>query len=515
MGHKKGKQAGQFNSKRANSLYRYTINREYAAEADEFRNPARTSFRADDLNNLGRWHRDGTGVGGRDKWATLFSSKSPTSSVSHVSNNSSSNNNNNNINSATVGRSMTHLRFLLEERRLEDRIDDRQLRLRLQNQRMKKVHRQEGGNCCAKNILNEERHQPGWLLTHDKIHDNNSKVPSLQKLAAQSLGAFLPIYVAACGHEYVGNALQSVSSDGLCEISISLANSLRTEATITDGVLKSLVYSGVASKLVLRGMESPFDDEYDRNDEDDVYLLSDEGLLSICPRIYPFNNDDENDDSSCDNWETVAHGIVTVGCYHLTRLELIDIPLNVSRSATSSGGISIDALRSVLKSCPGITHLGLSGCFSNWHQNTFLIEQAEDVNMLICGSLPPITTVLNFMQQQLTSGRSDQISIPQYFDHFRCRDGDIVSGLDDLLPDLKVLDLSHCSWLTPDALKLFLLKCKQRANVAKSTTTIQHVNILGCESIVTASFLQWLEEWKKFGLLDGIEVSRQRQNRGS
>ena len=142
------------------------------------------------------------------------------------------------------------------------------------------------------------------------------------------------------------------------------------------------MHSGVASRLVLRGTETPFDDECsriegDRDDEDDIHLLSDVGLLSIIPRIQPksdndapFNDDDdENDDSSCDNWETIVHDIATVGCIHLTRLELIDIPLHDASSSSSSGGISIDALRNVLKSCSGITHLSLSGCFSNWHQN--------------------------------------------------------------------------------------------------------------------------------------------------
>ena len=56
MGHKKGKQAGEFSNKRANSLHRYLLN-DYISEADEFRNPVRTTFRAEDL---GRWHKDGT-----------------------------------------------------------------------------------------------------------------------------------------------------------------------------------------------------------------------------------------------------------------------------------------------------------------------------------------------------------------------------------------------------------------------------------------------------------------------
>lgn len=502
MGHKKGKQAGQFANKKANSLHRYTLN-EYAFEADEFRSAAvRTTFRAEDFN---RWHRDGTGVGGRDKWSTLFSSSKSSSSGCH---DSSSQSNTISNNQSAVGRRMAHLRFLLEERRIEDRIDDRQLRLRLQRQRLKKGC--EGDIICT-NTANEERHEPGWLLTHDvhkhDKHENNTNnhVPSLQILAAQRLGPLLPMYVAACGHEYVGNVLQSVSSEILRQISIALANSSQTEATITDGVLKSLVQSGVASRLVMKGTGTPLEDDCNRNegnrddDDDDTHLLSDAGLLSICPRIQLLDDDDENDDSdsSYDNWEKIVHDIATVGCIHLTRLELIDIPLNVASSNSSLGGISIDALRNVLKTCPGITHLSLSGCFSNWHQNTLLIEQAQDANMLIGGSFSSATT---------------QIGTPQLFDQFRCNDGDTVSGVDDLLPDLRVLDLSHCSWMTSDALKLFLLKCTQRSNVTQGTK-LQHVNILGCDSLITPSFLHWLDKRRSLGLLDGLEVSRQRQTR--
>ena len=498
MGHKKGKQAGQFANKKANSLYRYTLN-DYASEADEFRNPVqRNTFRAEDL---GRWHHDGTGVGGRDKWSTLFSSKSSSSSQSILSTNNQS--------AAAIGRRMTHLRYLLEERRLEDRIDDRELRLRLQRQRMKKFQLEEDYNVCSRKV--DERHEPGWLLTHMDTNDheeycsitNNSSISSLQNLASRCLGPLLPMYVAACGHEYVGNALSSVSSDILCEISIALANSPQSEATITDGVVKSLVQSGVASRLVLKGTGTLLDDDCirEQTDEDvvdDAHLLSDVGLQSICPRIQsnhtqPSCDDDDESDSSCDNWETIVHDIATVGCIHLKRLELIDIPLNVADSALL-GGISISALRNVLKTCPGITHMSLSGCFSNYHQNTSLLEQAHEANMLIGGSFTSYNT-------------------RQLFDQFKSNNESAVSGLDGLLPDLRALDLSYCNWLTSDALKLFLCKCKERDKDVQTPSKLQHVNIRGCDGLITPAFMHWIDERRNLGLFDGIEISRQRQTR--
>ena len=341
MGHKKGKQAGQFSNKKANSLHRFTLN-EYASEADKFRNPVRNTFRAED-EDVGRWRQDGSGLGGRDKWSTLFSSKTSSSTNASSQSNALSNS------QSATGRRVAHLRFLnelIEERRVADRIDDRQLRLRLQRQRMRKFHHEEGYDNCTSNATSSgERHEPGWLLTHDmskhdkQDSDNNNKILTLQALAAQRLGPLLPMYVAACGHEYVGNALQSVSSDVLCEISIALANSTQT---ITDGVIKSLVHSGVASRLVLKGTGTPLEDDCNNrnegnrdDDDDDAHLLSDVGILSICPRIQsndhvgnnaPFSDSDD-DSSSCDNWETIVHDIATVGCIRLTRLELIDIQI--------------------------------------------------------------------------------------------------------------------------------------------------------------------------------------------
>lgn len=89
-------------------------------------------------------------------------------------------------------------------------------------------------------------------LRHENIKkhkpDKDNSIPTLQTLAAQRVGPLLPMYVAACGHEYVGSALQSVSSDILCETSIALASS--TEATISDRVLRALVHSGGVSRLV-------------------------------------------------------------------------------------------------------------------------------------------------------------------------------------------------------------------------------------------------------------------------
>ena len=97
--------------------------------------------------------------------------------------------------------------------------------------------------------------------------DESSKIPSLQKLAAQALGPLLPLYCAACGSEFVGKSLKSVSADVLFELTISLANNNSSSSTsnnnnsedswpsttITNWVVRAIMHVGLATGIVLRG----------------------------------------------------------------------------------------------------------------------------------------------------------------------------------------------------------------------------------------------------------------------
>jgi len=127
-----------------------------------------------------------------------------------------------------------------------------------------------------------------------------------------------------------------------------------------------------------------------------------------------------------------------------------------------------------------------------------------------------------------------------------------ISGLADLLPELEVLDLSHCSWISPGMLIQFLLKVWERSiniegddgssskeesiweekvcgsedfnssiNTSRDQTTtavtppLKHINIRGCSGLLpeSSSLPTWLDEWRGHGLFNGIEVSTNRHER--
>ena len=544
MGRKKGKQCGQFQSKSQNVAHRHTLFVDHASEADGYRNPVTSirgrGYRSAASNNIvsaqsGYWNINGNGG---DKWSSIFSSSrsvgassATLSSASHtpasVSESAPSLNTDNNV---TPG--LSRLRFLLEERRSEDRIHDRQTRLRLQRSRIRESHHaggdthDDGGRNGRPGTASQikgaphitprctdeiERHEPGWLISRSLTDDfSNSKhgssstensgsrteVPTLQILAAKMLAPHLHGYVETCGHIFVGECLKSVSASVLSELSISLASNDSTSGT-SDGVVKAFVHSGSATGLVLKGVSSSPLDVIEKSVEEvskerETKYLTDEGLLSLCPRLLPVDDrmsgdcSHEEDDNcgygSSDDWESldVDSDLTTrmVGCFHLKRLELIDIPLikypASEKTATSSSGISLGALRTVFRSCPGITHLSLRGCFTNWEELEFSspashVGESEDVSMLMSG-IPAdkhtISAMVNsFQSLKHDSSCSHDNGIPQFLlehifleqrSHNKSQTCDVL-GLGALLPELKVLDVSHCCWVTPMMIFQFLL----------------------------------------------------------
>jgi len=473
-----------------------------------------------------------------------------------------------------------------------------------------------------------DRHEPGWLLSHSTTDDNESssssssgenyrseevdhggkqkyddallstsslynanqsnsssmksknndgRIPSLQKLATRVLGPLLPMYCAACGSDFVGESLKSVSVQVLSDLAIALAVSNNNNGdywsssantnngrcdddddndgtfATTDGAVKALVRSGTATGLVVRGAplllpvrgedganDNGREEEEDYGDDDDTRWLSDDGLLSLCPRIRDNTsniassgivdgcngNDDDDIDGDEDHWETLDFdtGLNSrmAGCFHLKRLELIDVPLrrrqrqqqhgSSSPSWSYSSGISLGALRTVLRSCSNITHLSLSGCFYNWEEEkenddvvAMIMESKEeddddnDIGMLLCGN-PSVSDLTrsfamlgerkkeekekrrrrsrhcgdddgNGANSNNNNGEEDAIPdlIPQLLFHQMFREDDIntanndIAGLDSLLPELRVLDVSHCSWVSVPMVVQFLLRSWGRA----------------------------------------------------
>jgi len=650
MGRKKGRQAGEFQSKSQHAVHRHTVYVDHASEANHSRNPLlmadlgrghgyrNASPRNNGVGGSGYWHSNGNGYGGGDKWSSIFSSSRSGHTHAQIPDSSGSD-----ASRATMG--LSRLRFLLEERRVEDRVHDRQHRLRLQRSRIIEAGASSRSNntqqlSTSKNNSKEDRHEPGWLLTYPTGNDSEkvdmepnhtlqststddselsmktNEIPSLQNLAARTLGPLLPMYAAACGNHFVGESLKSVSSSVLSELATSLAmsdwsseNNGNTMFATTDGAVKAMVHSGAATGLVLRG--APLyplnDNSKSQKDEtdDDTRWLSDNGLLSLCPRILPISIDsdgdtgsnrnlpsNEDDDSSQDHWESLDFDMGLnsrmAGCFHLKRLELIDIPLQRETSSFSSGGISLQALRAVLRSCSGITHLSLSGSFYNWEDGEYSpaslasdVGDSDNISMFLCGT-QSLTSLAHSIKMlgKLRNGEEAMHLIPKLLFHQMFEENidqrNEISGLDTLLPELRVLDVSHCSWVQPGMIIKLLLKFWERAlnptaegnddnssngseweeegehpggdaaaianhggdivttinngnhpldhHTSRScrkqcpaniNTSLRHMNIRGCIGLLPASssLPSWMEEWRGHGLFDGIDVSTERHLR--
>ena len=508
MGRKKGKQCGYFHSKKLNAEHNRNLY-DNALEANSFRNPVSTGSLGNGLGySAGRWDTNGRSCNG-DKWSSIFANRSSDRLTTPRSSGARYNQ------SATRG--LAHLRHLLEDRRTEDRLHDRQFRLAIQRSRARdsnynNITRSErvgtsvsGVNQSIQGDSTVLTYEPGWMISQsdqiDVVGNQQhapSRVPSLQILSAKSLGPLLPMYVAACGHDVIGECLKSASPSVLAQLSISLAKSSmehdQDDESImyaaTDGVIKALVYSGVATALVLKGapLEQTYSFQSNKEREDieesdniDTRWLSNEGLLALCPRLLPqaLSNNAYNDD-----WETLDVDLDLTarmaGCFHLKQLELVDIPLC---SESMQGGISLGALRHVLQSCPGITHLGLSGCFYNC-ADMISGTATEDVNIFLCGtnSISPTPTRSNNDHQVSTSSTTNKAS--QYDNDYEDASDHIydIKGVRQLVPDLQMLDISRCCWVTPTMLFRFLLQCRAGSNISCKAATEENSKALGCIS---------------------------------
>ena len=574
MGRKKGKQSGNFHRKKLNAEHHHKLYTENASEANYYRNPVSRCVLGKGLgyrnavaasnDSVGRWDSKGRRSNG-DKWSSIFTNRSPTERVTSINTRS------------RHDQGLAHLRHLLEDRRTEDRFHDRQFRLAVQRSRIRDarsdypdaITNDSANNSASaslkaqQNSCRKERNEPGWIISQrddvigeceqqassskqdnshhysnidymDKQqHEGQHRVPSLQSLAARVLGPLLPIYVAACGHDFIGECLKSASPEILAQLSIALAKSSmdyerNREETIyatTDGVVKALVHSGLASGLVLKGAPLVCTNDVDtievENDKIDTRWLSDHGLLALCPRLLPQMN--VSNDAYNDDWETLDVDLDLTsrmaGCFHLKRLELIDIPLC---KIAAQGGISLRALRHVFQSCPGITHLSLSGCFYNWADMGSMRQASEDVSLLVCG-----TELIS----QTSAGSNDiHISELGHFDPgYGCEQTrEKILGLHQLLPELQVIDLSHCSWVTPMMILRFLLQCRDRTaklDHSKSESIInsncwelkngdecvnllsiclRQIGVLGCN--LSTADINMIEEWISHSLFGSVKI---------
>ena len=266
----------------------------------------------------------------------------------------------------------------------------------------------------------------------------------------------------------------SVSSQILTEISVSLAEH---GVLLTDAVVQCL--AGCAEGLVFNGSSQGVEED---PGDDSTRPLSDVGLLSLCPTIQP--------ESTAECWEGIDFDCATsTGCFHLRRLELIDCQ------------ISFEALHTVLRCCSNLTHLGLSGCFND------LLPDALHFDVLNGHDVPPCrvindvlagiaaengeTTLL--LRQLLFLSQNDVREIES------CSESVSFVGIHESLPELRFLDVSNCSWVTPHMIVRVILNHEMFRSKRET-----QLNVRGCE--ISQALLG---EWRSCAVFGTITTERQ------
>uniref|UniRef100_A0A6U3SSS6 Uncharacterized protein n=1 Tax=Ditylum brightwellii TaxID=49249 RepID=A0A6U3SSS6_9STRA len=459
MGRKKGKQSGNYASKSLRAAHQSALSLTAFEEVLPNRKPI--------------------------KWNNVNKAKMISNASSSISMNTNDPNRRSRL---TVN--VTQLRGILAERTMEDRLLDRDLRRRRRNDRAVGIY---GGNIQQQQIKvevqlvgNVERHEPGWLLFYNhneneeeigskeaKTSINNGcamkeniNIPSLQSLCVRSLGPYLSDYIDACGADAIRAAIGTLSPLLIAELSASVcAATLSYDGYgVTDEIVEVLGRHCHVERLALHAPIGTLDDDDEcGNHSGIVRNLTDEGILSLVPRLisqknvhngtdqddsggdgYDYFNKSSRNFSSCtidaedhdashapESWEDidVDLDIRLEGCNQLRRLELCNI-----QTSPSSFTITFNAVYELLKSCPCITHLSISNSFD------------DDIG-------------------------SDLLLHPEFG----------LAGNQRLLSNLQVLDVSHCLWMTDILLTEFL-----RTFVVHSSNqrpTLQMVSVTGCTGV--------------------------------
>ncbi|KAG7370023.1 hypothetical protein IV203_027769 [Nitzschia inconspicua] len=303
------------------------------------------------------------------------------------------------------------------------------------------------------------KHPPGFLIRYDRSQDdqdmddnddiividdqvkasknNHHRVPpTLHALSLQVLSHYLIDYVNAMGREALQSALSLLPPESLTELSIFVSSSYG----MTDQLAVVLGRQGHIDRLCLRA--KPQSEEQDTSDDDDddddnvanvssghplsTLTLTDRGLLALimmtpscCSHKAKHDNNDDDDDEYANVLEDWEDGIADDIDKDNVITNIWDHPqTNDNTTGTilpSSVGINIKLRRlelldcqhlsapvvlQLMGRCAGITHLSLAGSF---------------------------------------------VRNPQ--------DGlDLLTELPHVLPNLQVLDVTRCPWLTTSLL---------------------------------------------------------------
>lgn len=326
-----------------------------------------------------------------------------------------------------VNINVNQLRGLLRERILEDRHRDARTRRTMMTASLNLVRVQEEQMVKLESQIVEI----GWMMEYDYRAvlagvqlETILFRPSLELLAIKSLASVMKDYVDACGVEYMHDRIGTLPRSSITLLSIHCRD-------INDDIAYILGRHCQVQDLVLHAC-SNIDQEEDEIELENKVMhgiecdwntrtLSTAGLLSLVNNISSSINQENEDEDILESWENLSldetdedaltslhHTTIDSRGCDLQRLELRNF--HPQKKFLHEFGY-------FLSKCPNLTHLSLSS------------------------SLDSTTgpQILFYHYKEMQFGTKTML---------------------DILPNLQVLDLQSCQWLTVDILKTFLFHIK-------------------------------------------------------
>ena len=308
--------------------------------------------------------------------------------------------------------SLTHLRGLLRDRQREDTMEYQQARRRQMTAGAgvesckNKEHSTEGNDdsTCASRC-----HKPGWVLYRDggggeKQMSNRPR--TLQSLCVASLGPVLAEYLLAYGVDVLTSIFSTLPPNVLAELSVKVSEC----GGVDDELVQALGSHNHVDGLALHSAGPG--------------KMTAAGILSIVPRACTATeattctSDDEEIASS---WEDTHQTLQIQGCCRMTKLELCnfqaagmaddkdDEDADYERALKAEEEME-DALLSLLRLCPRITHLSIAGSFQFHPHRLFqsipaLLPSLQVLDLSCCAWMDD-ATLLTFVRAIGLEGRS-------------------------------------------------------------------------------------------------------------
>lgn len=354
---------------------------------------------------------------------------------------------------------VNQLRGLLRERIMEERLRDATHRraTRMSMPTNSQLRRTEDKTEMIDEKLSPSV-PPGWLIEYDHrealagisqhSQKNETSLSSLEILSIRSLAQVLNEYIFACGAKYVRERISTLTSHTITSLSALCTN-------VTDDTAYVLGGHAHVDCMVLNAPPRDLyqsDDIDDENNSKPGKVLTAKGLNAmILARSSSHNEPEETENEFSehrvvvDSWEDIQfHDEFNHSDkFGMQRLELRNF--DTGDTATFA---------SFLCQCSMLTHLSLN----------------KSLNAI---------TGPQILLNSIDSEEGDN--------HDILENGSTKSLL-DILPKLKILDLSGCLWLHLDLLKLFLKRVMIRRNnhqrssydERNSSVSLEMVYIQGC-----------------------------------